>query len=51
VANGGDNANSNNRFYATVERRPVDRPASWLGIPEKHALPVLLKHFDATDMM
>jgi uroporphyrinogen decarboxylase len=42
--------NSIERFYATVERRPVDRPASWLGIPEKHALPALLKHFGAMDM-
>ncbi len=42
--------NSIERFYATVERRPVDRPASWLGIPEKHALPALLKHFGAADM-
>jgi hypothetical protein len=31
--------NSIERFYATIERRPVDRPASWLGIPDKHALP------------
>jgi len=25
------------RFYATIERNPVDRPASWLGIPDKKA--------------
>jgi uroporphyrinogen decarboxylase len=42
--------NSIERFYATVERRPVDRPASWLGIPDKHALPALFDHFGASDM-
>ena len=25
--------NSIERFYATVERKPVDRPACWLGDP------------------
>ncbi len=29
------------RFIATVERRPVDRPATWLGIPDSSALPAL----------
>jgi len=33
------------RFYATIERRVVDRPASWLGIPDDNALPGLYKHF------
>lgn len=33
------------RFIATIERRPTDRPASWLGIPDKHAVPLLLKYF------
>ena len=33
------------RFYATVERKPVDRPASWLGLPVKSALPKLLEYF------
>jgi uroporphyrinogen decarboxylase len=28
----------------------VDRPASWLGIPDKHALPALFDHFGASDM-
>ncbi len=31
---------------ATVERRPVDYPASWLGIPHPDALANLYKHFD-----
>lgn len=25
--------NSLERFYATIERKPVDRPAAWLGMP------------------
>jgi uroporphyrinogen decarboxylase len=38
------------RFYATIDRRPVDRPASWLGIPDTHALPALFAHFGVSDM-
>jgi len=38
------------RFLATIERRPVDRPASWLGIPTHDAIPALFKHF-AVDSM
>ena len=26
--------NSRERFIATVERKPVDRPACWLGDPD-----------------
>ncbi|MCD8185773.1 MAG: uroporphyrinogen decarboxylase family protein [Rikenellaceae bacterium] len=37
------------RFYATVERRPVDRPASWLGIPDGAALPKLYRYFGVSD--
>ena len=33
------------RFMATVERRPVDRPASWLGLPVPDALPALFSYF------
>ncbi len=33
------------RFYATVERKPVDHPASWLGLPVKSALPKLYECF------
>lgn len=33
------------RFYATIERRPVDHPATWLGIPVHDALPGLFDHF------
>jgi uroporphyrinogen decarboxylase len=41
---------SKERFHATVERRPVDRPASWLGIPATAALPGLLEYFKAGDL-
>lgn len=33
------------RFLATIERRPVDKPASWLGIPDHKALPGLFRYF------
>lgn len=35
---------------ATLERRQVDRPASWLGIPATRALPALLAHFRVADL-
>lgn len=38
------------RFLATIERRPVDRPASWLGVPATAALPKLLAHFQTADL-
>ena len=38
------------RFHATLERRPVDRPASWLGIPVPAAMPELLRHFGVRDL-
>jgi uroporphyrinogen decarboxylase len=37
--------NHKERFYACIERKPVDRPASWLGLPVAEALPALFKHF------
>ena len=37
--------NSIERFYATIERRPVDRPAFWLGMPTPSAVPGLCKYF------
>jgi uroporphyrinogen decarboxylase len=37
--------NSLERFYATIERKPVDRPAAWLGMPDRHALPALLREY------
>jgi uroporphyrinogen decarboxylase len=38
------------RFIATVERKPVDRPASWLGIPDSKALPELFRYFGVSDL-
>ncbi len=38
------------RFLATVERRPVDRPAGWLGMPTSEAVPGLLAHFGVADL-
>jgi uroporphyrinogen decarboxylase len=33
------------RFFATVARADVDRPACWLGLPTSDAVPGLLRHF------
>ena len=38
------------RFLATIERKPVDRPASWLGLPHPHSIPELLKYFKVADL-
>jgi len=38
------------RFLATVERQPVDRPATWLGMPTTDAMPGLLTHFGMADV-
>lgn len=38
------------RFHATIERRPVDRPACWLGLPVPAALPALHRHFGTSDL-
>ena len=38
------------RFFATVNREPVDRLASWLGMPMSASIPPLLEHFGARDM-
>ena len=37
--------NSRERFLATIERRPVDRPAAWLGMPDIHSQPALFAHY------
>ncbi len=42
--------NSLERFNATLDRNPVDYPASWLGIPTHNALPALYAHFGVSDM-
>lgn len=33
------------RFLAAINNEPVDRPASWLGLPVPQAEPILIKHF------
>lgn len=38
------------RFYATLERRRVDRSASWLGIPDPEALPGLFSYFGVSNV-
>lgn len=38
------------RFHATIERKPVDRPAAWLGIPAPDAIPALFAHFKVASM-
>jgi uroporphyrinogen decarboxylase len=37
--------NSIERFYNTVDRKPVDRPAAWLGMPDSKAQPALLSYY------
>ncbi len=43
--NKGVYMNSRERFFATIERREVDRPASWLGLPVPSAEQGLLDFF------
>lgn len=38
------------RFYATIARKPVDRPASWLGLPVPEACDRLLEYFQVSDI-
>lgn len=42
--------NHKERFYATLNREPVDRPASWLGMPDPLAEAGLFKHFGVSSM-
>lgn len=35
------------RFHSTIERRPVDRPASWLGMPVPESFDGLFNYFKA----
>ena len=42
--------NSIERFYATIERRPVDRPAAWLGIPHSKSLAGLFAHYGVQNL-
>jgi uroporphyrinogen decarboxylase len=42
--------NHRERFFATIERRPVDRPASWLGLPHQDSYQGLFKYFNVDNM-
>lgn len=42
--------NSRERFLATVERRPVDRPACWLGDPTPEAVPGLCDFYQVSNI-
>ncbi|HJA67954.1 MAG TPA: uroporphyrinogen decarboxylase family protein [Candidatus Mediterraneibacter cottocaccae] len=42
--------NSLERFMATVNREKVDRPAVWLGMPDIHSQPALLKYYGVSSM-
>jgi uroporphyrinogen decarboxylase len=37
--------NHKERFFATIHHQPVDRPASWLGLPVPSAEPALMRYF------
>jgi uroporphyrinogen decarboxylase len=38
------------RFFATINFQPVDRPASWLGLPVPNAEYALMKHFGVSSI-
>lgn len=38
------------RFYATIDRLPVDRPASWLGLPDTKSLKGLYDYFKVNNI-
>ena len=42
--------NHKERFYATIERKEVDRPASWMGIPVQEAYDNLFTHFKVKNL-
>lgn len=42
--------NSLERFFATVDRKPADRPAAWLGMPDIYAQPALFEYYGVQDM-
>lgn len=41
---------SRERFYATIAGEPVDRPATWLGLPVQQAVPGLLENFKVSSV-
>ncbi|MDF2513800.1 MAG: Uroporphyrinogen-III decarboxylase [Herbinix sp.] len=42
--------NSRERFFATVNREPVDRPAAWIGMPDIKAQPALFDYYGVKDI-
>ena len=42
--------NSIERFYATIDRKPVDRPACWLGDPTPAAAEKLCEYYQVADV-
>lgn len=38
------------RFINTIDRKPVDRPAGWLGLPDPHAIDGLFNHFKVNSL-
>lgn len=42
--------NSRERFLATIERRPTDRPAAWLGMPDIKSQPALFDYYGVKDI-
>ncbi|MFX0099705.1 MAG: uroporphyrinogen decarboxylase family protein [Candidatus Hodarchaeota archaeon] len=42
--------NHKERFNATLERKPVDRPATWLGMPLSSSLEKMLEYFKVPDL-
>lgn len=42
--------NSKERFFATVNRDTVDRPAAWLGMPDIYAQPALFEYYGVKNM-
>ena len=42
--------NSIERFYATINREKVDRPAAWLGMPDIHSQPALFEYYGVKNM-
>ena len=45
-----DKMNHKERFLATIANAPVDRPATWLGLPVPAAEPGLFRHFGVNNM-
>lgn len=42
---------SKERFIRTIERKPVDRPACWAGMPDTSALPGLFTYYGVSDVI